>query len=212
MKNALSYSSKGVKKTTAAKLNADIFGLEVPDHTNLKNAYLSSLGEARDNHAVVKTRAMVSGGGRKPWKQKGTGRARFGSTRVPQWRHGGITHGPTGNENYTLKINKQAKVLALKQALSLMANDSGILVVESYDFAGKTKNAANLLANLKLTGNTTVVVPAMSDDLVMALRNLTKINIVAVNYLNAKHVLDSKAVLFSEDTLKTLELRLEGAK
>jgi large subunit ribosomal protein L4 len=93
------YTKTGTKATTAAKLDAKVFGVDVQNHELLKAAYVTYQANGRENLAVTKTRGLVRGGGKKPWKQKGTGRARFGSSRVPIWRGGGITFGPTGNEN-----------------------------------------------------------------------------------------------------------------
>src|SRR5690606_37688451 len=99
----------------------------------LKLAYTAYLANGRDNLAVTKTRGLVSGGGKKPWRQKGTGRARFGSSRNPIWRGGGIAFGPTGEENYSVKVNVTAKRQALRQALSLKAADNRIAVIESFE-------------------------------------------------------------------------------
>ena len=113
------YSVAGTKATTAAKLSKEVFGVEVKNHQLLRQAYEAYLANGRENLAVVKTRGLVRGGGKKPWKQKGTGRARFGSSRNPIWRGGGIVFGPTGEENYTKKISTTSKRVALRQALSL---------------------------------------------------------------------------------------------
>src|SRR4051812_6566672 len=93
------FTSKGAKAATSVKLDKEVFGVEVTSHQLLKDAYVTYLANGRENIAITKTRGLVRGGGKKPWKQKGTGRARFGSSRVPLWRGGGITFGPTGNEN-----------------------------------------------------------------------------------------------------------------
>ncbi|MCA9328043.1 50S ribosomal protein L4, partial [Candidatus Saccharibacteria bacterium] len=124
------YSASGAKATTPAKLSKDVFGVEVKNHQLLKQAYETYLANGRDNLAVVKTRGLVRGGGKKPWKQKGTGRARFGSTRNPIWRGGGIVFGPTGEENCSVKLPTASKRVALRQALTL-ANEAGkISVIE----------------------------------------------------------------------------------
>src|SRR5207244_4044483 len=113
----VTFTSAGTKATTPAKLNKNVFGVEVKNHELLKQAYLAYLGNARTNAARTKTRGEIRGGGKKPWRQKGTGRARFGSSRNPIWRGGGITFGPTGNENHTIKLTTSSKRTALKQAL-----------------------------------------------------------------------------------------------
>src|SRR4051812_6031887 len=99
------YTKAGTKATTPAKLDKAVFGLDVNNHELIKAAYTAYLANGRENLAVTKTRGLVRGGGKKPWKQKGTGRARFGSSRVPIWRGGGITFGPTGQENYSKSLN-----------------------------------------------------------------------------------------------------------
>src|SRR4029077_14780932 len=115
------YTKAGAKATTPAKLDKAVFGLDVKNHQLLKDAYLGYLAEGRSNNAVTKKRGLVSGGGRKPWAQKGTGNARFGSSRNPIWRGGGVAFGPTGKENYVRRLNLSAKRTALLQALSLAA-------------------------------------------------------------------------------------------
>src|SRR5882757_6002067 len=128
MATIATYTKSGTKATTAAKLDKAVFGVEVKNHELLKQAYVTYLANGRENLAVTKTRGLVSGGGKKPWKQKGTGRARFGSTRNPIWRGGGIAFGPTGNENYSIKVNVGAKRQAIRQALSLAASENRIRV------------------------------------------------------------------------------------
>ena len=113
------FTKTGTKATTAAKLDKAVFGVVPENHELLKRAYVAYLANGRSNNAIVKKRGEVSGGGRKPWRQKGTGRARFGSSRNPIWRGGGIAFGPTGDENYTHKLPVATKRLAIRQALSL---------------------------------------------------------------------------------------------
>src|SRR6185437_13827705 len=139
------YTKSGTKATTAAKLDATVFGVMPENHELLKLAYVAYLANGRDNLAVTKTRGLVSGGGKKPWKQKGTGRARFGSRRNPIWRGGGIAFGPTGEENYSKQMNTKAKRLAIRQALSLAADADKIKVIETFECKdGKATAAASL--------------------------------------------------------------------
>src|ERR1700686_4859880 len=107
------YTKTGNKATVAAKLDKSVFDVDVKNHDLLKQAYLAYLANSRVNLAVVKKRGEVRGGGRKPWRQKGTGRARFGSSRNPIWRGGGVALGPTGNENYSRQLNSSSKKQAL---------------------------------------------------------------------------------------------------
>ena len=129
-----------------ATLNKDVFGLSVENHELIKLAYDAYLANSRSSHAKTMTRAEVSGGGKKPWKQKGTGRARFGSTRNPIWRHGGVAFGRTGEENFTKKITKSAKKIAIRQALSIKNAEKAVKTFAAeVKFTGKTKDAAKIL-------------------------------------------------------------------
>src|SRR5687767_7143232 len=127
------FTKSGNKATTTAKLSKEVFGVEVKSHDLLKQAYVTHQANLRTNLAKTLKRSEVSGGGKKPWKQKGTGRARFGSSRVPIWRGGGVVWGPTGNENFSKDINKKAKRAALRQALSLKAAANAITVIETFE-------------------------------------------------------------------------------
>ena len=144
------YTKAGTKATVAAKLDKSIFGLEVKNHELLKQTYVAYVSNGRNSHATTKTRGLISGGGRKPWKQKGTGRARFGSSRNPIWRGGGIVFGPTGGENHTKKVPTTAKRTALRQALSMAANENHIIVIE--DFANKDAKVSATAAFLNKIG------------------------------------------------------------
>ncbi|MFZ1249532.1 MAG: 50S ribosomal protein L4 [Candidatus Saccharimonadales bacterium] len=200
------FTATGTKATTAAKLSKEVFGVEVANHQLLKQAYETYLANGRENYAVVKTRGLVSGGGRKPWKQKGTGRARFGSTRNPIWRGGGIVFGPTGEENYTKKISTTSKRVALRQALSL-ANEAGkIIVIETFECKeGKVSKTADLLKKLGAERNTLIVV-SMKDDLVeRATRNLPNAKAVSANYLNVFDILNAHHIVMSKKALAVVE-------
>src|ERR1700743_927455 len=124
------FTASGTKATTPAKLSKEVFGVEVANHQLVRQAYDTYLANGRENLAVVKTRGLVSGGGKKPWKQKGTGRARFGSSRNPIWTGGGIAFGPTGDENYSKQLNIKAKRVAIRQALTLAEQAGKIVVIE----------------------------------------------------------------------------------
>ena len=159
MANAQTFTKSGSKATTAAKLDKSVFEVIPTDHTLLKEAYVAYMANGRDNYAVTKTRGLVSGGGRKPWKQKGTGRARFGSSRNPIWRGGGIAFGPTGEENYTKKMTVKAKRLAVRQALSLVTESKKLAIIEDVTAKdGKTTELAKLLQKVGASRRTLVVV------------------------------------------------------
>src|ERR1700712_3666627 len=144
------YTKAGAKAATPAKLDKAVFGIDVNNHELLKQVYDAYMANGRQNLAVTKTRGLVRGGGKKPWKQKGTGRARFGSSRVPIWRGGGITFGPTGQENYSKQLNTKAKRLAIRQALSIAAGANKVTVIEDIvSKDGKTAELHKLLAKIE---------------------------------------------------------------
>lgn len=196
------YSKTGTKATTAAKLDKKVFGIEVTNHELLKQAYVAYLANGRVNLAVTKTRGKVRGGGAKPWRQKGTGRARFGSSRVPIWRGGGITFGPTGQENYTKKLSLQAKRQAIRQALSLAATDNKLVVIEDITTKGKTSDMVQLLTKIGATGRLLLVVADKTPELVRACNNLADVTLVQAHYMNVFDVLNADHIVI---TLKALD-------
>lgn len=207
------YTKSGNKATTAAKLDASVFAVMPENHELLKLAYTAYLANGRENLAVTKTRGLISGGGKKPWKQKGTGRARFGSSRNPIWRGGGIVFGPTGEENYTKKINTQAKRLAIRQALSLKAADGRISVVETIDCKeGTVKPIKALLGKIEAKGNVLLVVDVKDDLTERATRNLQKVKAVQANYLNVYDVLNADIIVVSQKSLEMINEWLGGKK
>jgi large subunit ribosomal protein L4 len=207
------YTASGTKATTPAKLDAKVFGVEVANHQLLRQAYDAYLSNGRDNLAVVKTRGLVSGGGKKPWKQKGTGRARFGSSRNPIWRGGGIVFGPTGEENFTKKLPVASKRLAIRQALSLASADNRITVVEKLTIKeGKTSELAKLLAKIDAKRTILIVVTEKTPELIRAAKNLSGVTIVAATYVNVFDALNSDTIVFTAESLKATEAWLAGGK
>lgn len=205
MANAQTFTKSGTKATTAVKLDKTVFEAVPKDHTLLKEAYVAYMANGRDNFAVTKTRGLVSGGGRKPWKQKGTGRARFGSSRNPIWRGGGIVFGPTGEENYTKKMNVKAKRLALRQALSLAAHAGKIVVIEDITSKdGKTAELAKLLAKVSATRRTLIAVEHKTDELVKASQNLQAVKVTQANYLNVFDILNADTIIFTTAALNVV--------
>lgn len=189
----------------AVELNKEIFGLDVQNHELLKTAYDAYLANSRSSHAKTLKRGEVRGGGKKPWKQKGTGRARFGSTRNPIWRHGGIAGGRTGEENFTKKLSKSAKKVAVKQALSLKNSEKAVLI-ESIKTTGKTKEIAQMLNNLKLDQkNVLLVVDTKAPEVLRATNNLSNVKLVRATYLNVFDLLNADAIVFTESALKATE-------
>lgn len=204
------FTKSGTKAATAAKLDKAVFGVEVKNHELLKQAYVAYLANGRENLAQTKTRGDVSGGGKKPWKQKGTGRARFGSSRNPIWRGGGIAFGPTGEENYSHKLPVTAKRLAIRQALTLAAEGNKVVVLEALELKGKTAEAAKLLEKIGATKNTLVVVENKTPELVRALNNLGNVKVVQARYVNVFDVLNADHVVVTNGALTVVNEWLGG--
>ena len=195
------------KKTTLPK---EVFAVEVPNHELLKLAYDSYLANNRLASATTKTRGEVSGGGKKPWKQKGTGRARFGSTRNPIWRTGGIVFGPRGNENYTKRLSKTAKRVAVKQALTL-ANEAKKVVIDDIKTTGKTAEVAKFLVDKKLDRKV-LVVAEKTPELIRATGNIQQIRLVSPTYLNVYDVLNADHIVISGNVVPTIQTWLTGGE
>jgi large subunit ribosomal protein L4 len=211
MATAATYTSAGAKATTAAKLSKDVFEVVPKNHELLKQAYVAYLSNGRDNYAVTKTRGLVRGGGKKPWRQKGTGRARFGSIRNPIWRGGGIAFGPTGQENYTKQMNTKAKRLAIRQALSLAAADKRVLVIEDLSSKqGKTSELAKLLTKVGANRRTLIAVEHKTPELIRASQNLTDTKLVQAQYLNVYDLMNADCVVLTKAALGVVTKWLEG--
>jgi large subunit ribosomal protein L4 len=197
------YTKTGTKATTPAKLDKAVFGVNTENHELLKAAYTAYLANGRDNLAVVKTRGLVRGGGKKPWKQKGTGRARFGSSRNPIWRGGGIVFGPTGLENYSKSINTKAKRLAIRQALSLASAANKVAVIEDIvSKDGKTAELAKLLSKIDAKRNVLLVIDNKTPELTRAAKNLQDVQVVSAQYVNVYDVLNADCIVFTQPALK----------
>lgn len=195
-----------------ATLNKDIFGLTVENHELVKLAYDAYLANSRSSHAKTLKRGEVRGGGKKPWRQKGTGRARFGSTRNPIWRHGGVAFGRTGEENFTKKLAKSSKRLAVRQALSMKNADKAVFVLDKdVKLTGKTKDAVKILEDMKLDGkNVLAVVAEKTPEVLRSTNNLPNIKLVRATYLNVFDIMNADAIVFSEAALKATENWLIG--
>lgn len=200
-------------KTTKTVLNKDIYGVAVKNHELLKLAYDAYLANSRQADATTLTRGKVRGGGKKPWRQKGTGRARFGSTRNPIWRSGGIVFGPLGNENYTKKLSKTMKRTAIRQALSIAKADKKLFVVENVAFKdGKTANAVQFLEKNNVSNEDGVLlVVSKKDDLILrATGNISNLKVVSPMYLNVFDLMNADKVLISQKSLPIIENWLLG--
>lgn len=207
------YTKTGSKSDAAVKLDKAIFAQLPESHELLKRAYTAYLANGRENLAVTKTRGLVSGGGKKPWRQKGTGRARVGSTRSPIWRSGGITFGPTGNENYSVSLNVQAKRKALRQALSLKAADGSLKIIETFDCKdGKVKTTLKLLDKVEAKGATLIAISKKDDLAERATRNIPRVKLVQANYLNVYDILNADTILLSKKGLEMVNQWLAPKK
>ena len=206
------FSKSGLKAAEPAKLDKSVFGVDARNHQLLKDVYLSYLANNRENLAKAKSRGEVRGGGLKPWRQKGTGRARFGSSRNPIWKGGGVAFGPTGQENYSRKVNQKAKHSALKQALSLAAREDRLKIIESVELSsGKAQDAAALLGKLGAKGKVLLVV-SLKDSLVeRATRNIERVKVVQAQYVSVFDVLNADHVVISNKALDIIHEWL-GAK
>ncbi len=196
-----------------ATLNKEVFGLTVENHELVKLAYDSYLANSRSSHAKTLKRGEVRGGGKKPWKQKGTGRARFGSTRNPIWRHGGVAFGRTGNENFTKKLAKSSKRVAVRQALSLQNKDKKIFTVETFACPkGKVKETVEFFKNNKLDmSKNTLLVVSEKDDLVLrATSNVPTLKVVRPTYLNVFDIMNADQIVITEKSLPMIDAWLIG--
>jgi large subunit ribosomal protein L4 len=190
--------------TTKTTLPKNVFNVEVENHELLKVAYDAYLANNRGANATTLTRGEVSGGGKKPWKQKGTGRARFGSTRNPIWRTGGIVFGPRGNENYTKRLSTTSKRVAVKQALSL-ANQAKKITVADVKTTGKTSEVAKFLADNKFARKTLIVVDEKTPELIRATANIQNVLVVRSTFLSVYHILNADHIVLATSSVKTIE-------
>jgi large subunit ribosomal protein L4 len=193
-----------VNDIKAATLPEEVFNVEVKNHELLKLAYDSYLAQSRKASATTLTRGLVRGGGKKPWKQKGTGRARFGSSRNPIWRGGGIVFGPLGIENYKLKITTQSKRQAVRQALTI-ANQEGKISILDFVTTGKTAETMKFLEDNKLTRKVLIVVDEKTPQLLRATNNVQNVLLVSTKYLNVYHLLNADAIVLSKNSIPTLK-------
>lgn len=197
-------SLKG-EKVKDIKLEDNIFNIE-PNDAVIKDAVVAAMAGARQGTAKVKTRSEVAGGGRKPYRQKGTGNARQGSIRAPHYRHGGIVFGPVPRD-YSKKMNKKEKKLALKSALSYKVLDKELVVVSTIEFeTNKTKEMVNLLEGLNLTNHRVLVcVKELTDNVCLAARNLANVKVVLPSEINTFDLISSDNLLIEEEALTMLE-------
>lgn len=194
-------------KVKDLSLKETVWGIE-PNDAVLYDAIRLARNAERQGSEETKTRDEVSGGGAKPWKQKGTGRARAGSTRAPHWRHGGVVFGPHSNRNYTTKMNRKERRLAIKSALAYKVIESEMMVVDAIEVSSaKTKDIKNLLAslNVETNVNTLIVVDELSENLILASRNLKNIILLTAEEINVLDVISADKMIITEKAVKSIE-------
>jgi large subunit ribosomal protein L4 len=210
MKEIPLFTNNGATSKKTVSLDETIFGLEIKDKKLLKEAYLSHSAQLRTAHPTVLDRGEVRGGGKKPWRQKGTGRSRHGSIRSPIWRGGGVTFGPTANKNYDRGISKKAKRLAVRQALSMALDNGRLSVIESFDFKKpNTAEARKLLDTMQLERSSClVVVSEKTTNICLSFRNIPGIKVADSRYLNVYDLLSYRSILLEGKSLENLSQRL----
>ncbi|MDD4111631.1 MAG: 50S ribosomal protein L4 [Herbinix sp.] len=202
MANVTVYNIEG-KKVDTIELNDSVFGVEINDNL-VHRAVVSQLANKRQGTQSAKTRAEVRGGGRKPWRQKGTGHARQGSTRSPQWKGGGVVFAPKPRD-YSFKMNKKEKTIALKSALTSRVNAEKLLVLDQFGFDEiKTKRMKEVLDNLKVS-KALIVIDKKDDNVALSARNLPNVRAILSNSINVYDILKYDAVVITKDAVAQIE-------
>ncbi len=210
MANIPLYNSEG-KSSGEVAVKDEVFNAPVREHL-VHTAVVAYLANQRRGQARVKTRTDVRGGGAKPWRQKGTGRARAGTINSPIWRHGGVAHGPK-ERDYSVRIPRKMLRSALASALTAKAKDGKILAVEDFSFdEPKTGKAFKIIQNLKLTGNLLLLVEGVNENFTKSFRNLEGVKLRDPLSLNVYDVVGSEVMVAFKGSLETLEKRLSNEK
>ncbi len=203
MANVSVYNMEG-KEVGKIDLSDAIFGVEINEHL-VHMAVLQQLADNRQGTQKAKTRSEVSGGGRKPWRQKGTGHARQGSIRAPQWKGGGVVFAPVPRD-YSFKMNKKEKRAALKSALTDKAQAGNLIVVDELKFDEiKTKKFAEVMNNLKATRKALVVLADNDQNVVLSARNLAEANTTLTNTLNVYDIVNARTLVLTKDAVAKIE-------
>lgn len=211
MASVQAFTAAGAKSTAKVTLDKKVFDVTPKNHDLLKSVYVAHLANGRANLAVTKTRGEVRGSTRKPWRQKGTGQARFGSRYNPIWRGGGITFGPSGKENYSKKVNIKAKRQAIRQALSLSVAAGKVVIIDGFKPAGnKTAAAAKLLDKIGASRTTLIVVSAKTPEAERSVRNLPSVKLTQAKYVNVYDVLNASHVVIEKSALSEISDWLGG--
>ena len=207
----LNQNGEAVGEVTLAE---NIFAIE-PNKQSIFDAIQVHLANRRQDTSKTKTRDEVSGSGKKPWRQKGTGRARQGSIRSPQWRGGGIVFGPTGQQNHDLKMNRKVRVLALKSILSVKAKEEAIVVVDKFDFAKpSTHEMSKVLINLKVKGKALIVATeaTLSDNAILSAFNLPTLGFIGCDQVNTYDVMNCDTLILTQEALEAITEVLSDGK
>ena len=192
------------EKVSDLTLKAEVWGI-VPNDAVLYDAITLARNAMRQGTHDTKTRSEVSGGGRKPWRQKGTGRARQGSIRAAQWYHGGIVFGPH-MRSYDKKMNRKERRLALKSALAYKVIDKELIVLDSIKLeSNKTKEVKSILSNLKTNKNVLIVVDELDENIILATRNLKNVNLLQANEINTLDIVAADNMIITEAAVKSIE-------
>jgi large subunit ribosomal protein L4 len=200
------YTKTGTKATTAYALPKTVFAEEIKNHTLLHETLVAHQAGLRANTAKTLDRGDVRGGGKKPWRQKGLGRARAGSIRSPIWRGGGVTFGPTTERNYIKKVNRSALQKAVRQALTLSAQDGSLSIIEDFALPDtKTKSAIQLISKLGVASPLLLVVDKKTDDLLQATRNISGLTIITARYLSVYQIVRHAHILVTKPAVSELE-------
>ncbi|MCI9346447.1 MAG: 50S ribosomal protein L4 [Lachnospiraceae bacterium] len=202
MANVSVYNMEG-KEVGKMDLNDAVFGVEINEHL-VHMAVVQNLANKRQGTQKAKTRAEVSGGGRKPWRQKGTGHARQGSTRSPQWKGGGVVFAPTPRD-YSFKLNKKEKRAALKSVLTSRVQDNKLIVLDELKLdAIKTKEFKKVMDNLKV-GKAMVVIDGQDENVILSARNLPTVNTAMAENINVYDILKGDTLVLTKDAVAKIE-------
>lgn len=192
------------KKVSDVEVKEEVFGI-VPNETVVHSVVVNYLANQRQGTQSTKTRAEVSGGGKKPWRQKGTGRARQGSIRAPHWIKGGIALGPKPR-SYSYRVNRKEKQLAVRSVLSSKLAEENIVVIDKLELSEiKTKNMVKVLNNLKVEGKTLILLPEANKNVQYSSRNIEGVRSRVVNSINAYELLNCNKLILTLDSLKKIE-------
>lgn len=202
MANVSVYNMEG-KEVGKMDLNDAVFGVEINEHL-VHMAVVQNLANKRQGTQKAKTRSEVSGGGRKPWRQKGTGHARQGSTRAPQWKGGGVVFAPTPRD-YSFKLNKKEKRAALKSVLTSRVQDNKLIVLDELKFdAIKTKEFKKVMDNLKVD-KAMVVIDGQDENVILSARNLPRVNTAVAENINVYDILKGDTLVLTKDAVAKIE-------